>query len=759
MIFQSLLFAVVLASPMQDAPRVTARLSSTNVAVGEMVVLQVSVERATDAVDIGALRLPPGLVLAGRQDFTQTQISIPGGRTLTRRRDHTLQAAAPGRYRIPPVDVRIGNRTYRTNAVEIVVTGVAQPRSIQSGTSAWLNATMYPDTVYVGQQSTLRIEAGFSEEVRVRLTRPPVFEAPSPTGFWVQDVPGGVRSQLRNVDGRIVEIQSMQKAYFPLASGRYAFAPARALIDVREGFLFAPETREIRSESPRLTVLPLPDAGKPADFKGAVGQYAIRALLQPDTVTVGEAVQVTVEVTGIGNIKAVPPPALPAIPGVEMFAPTEEANVQFDGATVRGTKRFQWVMIPDRTGTIEIPAAVFSFFDPVARSYKTIRSMPLTLFVNASSGAADDGGTAAALHALRPQPDHASLQWVRTRAFVIAQGIPLLFVLAALLFARARKARSKSPSLPAELKRIKDAKAPYSEFLKDLEALLRSALREEGGNESVRARVGALIHRIEVQRFAPSGVESVEREALLNEAETLLKEMVRSKPAGKTHASVLLVMLALLQAPGANEPFAQGREQYRSGQFAQAARSFDRVIAADSLDVSAWVNLGNAHYRAGDRGRAIWAWTRAAQHAPRDRDIVRNLQAAGAIEVLRTRPPLSVRPVEWYFLAALGWWLACALAVVAIARGKNTLLSWALAPIALMVIALTVGVLADGRKHVVALNEQTRLHGDPTIHSPVVRNVQAGAGLDILEDRGNWLRVRTFAGSEGWVESDKVGKI
>src|SRR5688572_18031200 len=629
MILQTLLLATMLAA--QDGPRVSARLSTTSVAVGDVVVLEISVQQASGSVQIGSAQLPAGLVLMGTQDFTQTQITLPGGRTQTRRRDYTLQAAAPGRYRIPPVEITVGSDVFRTKAVELVVTGTARPRSVESNDDVWLNATMQPETVYVGQQSTLTVEAGFSEDVRVRLTRPPVFDTPSPTGFWVQDVPGGVRAQQRIVNGRYAEVQSMQKAYFPLTAGKYAFAPARAIIDVREGFLFAPETREIRSASPRLTVLSLPEQGKPADFKGAVGQYQVRASLAPDTVAVGEAAQLTIELTGIGNMKAAPPPILPAITGVEQFAPTEEATVEFDGATVRGTKRFQWVIIPNSAGVISIPAAAYSFFDPSRRAYQTNHTTPLTLHVVPSTSAADDeDGAATALHALRTQSRSASLQWVRTRWFLLVQIVPLIAVLLAMSMRRSRATRSETSSLLADLKRVKDANTPYPQFLRDLETVLRAALQRGGGTESIRSRVHALIQRIEAERFAPSGTESAEREALLREAEILLRAMQRDPSGGKAHASVLMLAVALLQAPVAGS-FQQGAQLYRAGAFTESARAFEKSVAADSLDMAAWVNLGNAHYRAGDRGRAIWAWARAAQDLPRDRDIVRNLQAAGAI--------------------------------------------------------------------------------------------------------------------------------
>ncbi|MGQ0562386.1 MAG: BatD family protein [Gemmatimonadota bacterium] len=756
MVLATLLCATLLAG--QQEPRVSARLSTTSAAVGATVVLEVVVEDASGSVSIGAPRLPQGIALIGTQDFTEMHISFPGGRRQTRRREYALQPATPGRFRIAPIVVTSGSRSYRTNAVELVVTGAAQPRSIASTEDAWLRASMQPETVYVGQQSTLTVEAGFSEDVRVRLTRPPVFEAPSPTGFWVQDVPGGVQSRLRSVNGAVTEIHTLQRAYFPLSAGRYAFAPARAVIDVREGFLFAPETREIRSQSPKLTVLPLPESGRPPDFKGAVGSYELRAFVQPDTVAAGEAAQITLELSGTGNIKAAPLPVLPQIAGVEQFAPTEDATISFDGATVGGVKRFQWVIIPEHAGRIDIPAARYVFFDPASRSYRAISSAPLTLFVTpAGTARADDDGAATALDALRTQPQRATLGWVRSRTFVLLQLVPLLAIALALLVRHARRRPRGSSALLAELKRIRAADTSYPEFLRELESLLRAAGRVSHLQDDVRARSQDLIARIETQRVAPAAAQAAERASLLQQAESLLREVVRSERGGPGAPAALLLLAALQATPAA--PFDSGIALYRSGNFAEAARAFETVVAADSANVSAWIDLGNAYYRSGEQGRAVWAWARALRATPRDRALLANLQAAGAVEVLRTRPPLSVRPVEWYLLAAIAWWLACALVVIGIVRRRPRTWSWALAPIAFMVVALAIGVLGDGRDYAVALEPETRLYSDPTVHSPVVRNVQAGAGLDVVEQRGEWLRVRTVADAEGWVERHGVGKL
>ncbi|HUP90508.1 MAG TPA: SH3 domain-containing protein [Longimicrobiales bacterium] len=198
---------------------------------------------------------------------------------------------------------------------------------------------------------------------------------------------------------------------------------------------------------------------------------------------------------------------------------------------------------------------------------------------------------------------------------------------------------------------------------------------------------------------------------------------------------------------------------YEAGKFKDAAHAFEVQTQSNEHDVAAWNNLGNAYFRAGDRGRAIWAWSRATREAPRDAASIANLQAAGAVEVLRTRPPLSVRPVEWYLLAALCWWLAAALIAIAILRKKRELLVWSGVLCLLAAVFLTTGSVADNKRYAVAIETATKLYGDPTVHSPVVRTVQSGAGLDVLENRGEWVRVRTLTQAEGWVESDAIGLL
>src|SRR5690606_2900661 len=153
------------------------------------------------------------------------------------------------------------------------------------------------------------------------------------------------------------------------------------------GFLFAPESHELATDSLRLVVLPLPEAGQPASFTGAVGRYSIKARIEPAEVPAGEAAALVVDVAGEGNIKGLPPPSLPELEGVRVFPPTEETEVQQDDARVRGVKRFTWVLIPEKPGRLQLPPVEYGYFDPEIRAYDVARSSLPALAVRPAAGA------------------------------------------------------------------------------------------------------------------------------------------------------------------------------------------------------------------------------------------------------------------------------------------------------------------------------------------------------------------------------------
>jgi hypothetical protein len=130
----------------------------------------------------------------------------------------------------------------------------------------------------------------------------------------------------------------------------------------------------LASKPVTITVKPLPAAGKPVSFDGAVGKFTITASMPRMDITANETVVMNVILKGEGNLPLINAPQVQWPPGTEGYEPTVKENIDKTVAPIRGTKMFQYSFIAKQPGKIIIPPVEFSYFDPSANSYKTIRT-------------------------------------------------------------------------------------------------------------------------------------------------------------------------------------------------------------------------------------------------------------------------------------------------------------------------------------------------------------------------------------------------
>jgi tetratricopeptide (TPR) repeat protein len=797
------LFAAVApaqAEARQDV-KVEAVLSATRVAAGDATVLQISIETKGEGADaLAPLQLAPGLEVTGAQEFSQLQVAYPGGRSRLIRRDLIIRAHLPGDYVIPAIPITVGGTTYRTQALSLYV----EPRRRGSGGSGaptgdevLLRAWVEPDTVYVGQQVLFRAEALFPRDLRQRQSRPATYEAPTPPDFWIQDLPDAVTTGLRSINGAVYETQTFRRAYFPLAPGTFSLPPARLVYEIRRGFLYAPEGRELVSDSMRLVVRPIPETGRPASWTGAVGRFTLSARLEPQVVAVGEAATLTVELNGNGNVKALPPPALGELKDVDVFPPSEESDVDAALDEIGGRKRFTWVLIPETPGRVELPPIEYAFFDPESDAFEVARSQPFSLRATPEAAARPSALADTALRPLADGPAPAGRRWVRSPWFAALQVVPLLALLGAVLVRRsgatpgARRARRQLRAARFEafdsLRRAATSAESDPVFFGDFAAAIRSALadllarpelrtaardqlaealRRRGLRAESVAAVDALFQRIDVARFAHTAATPAERAALVSDAKHLL-DRVETELRATRHGAAAGVALALLTLAGsaaaqnAASGFDEGVRLFDQKRYDDAVSAFTDYVRGHDRDANAWYNLGNAYLRLDRRGYAVWAWSRALVIRPRDADARHNLRAVGAHEALAGLPPAFALSVDEAVLALTAlWWLAgIGAAGLLLARKRGAILVAALAAgLAFVVTGPTLaGALRGARA--ISLGESTPLLADPTLRAEQLADLGDGAPVAILERRGDWWRVRRSDGREGWVEAALLAEV
>jgi tetratricopeptide (TPR) repeat protein len=249
-------------------------------------------------------------------------------------------------------------------------------------------------------------------------------------------------------------------------------------------------------------------------------------------------------------------------------------------------------------------------------------------------------------------------------------------------------------------------------------------------------------------------------------------------------AGAIVVLLALLvgapaRADGIDEAWRRGNDAYFRGDYTAAIAAYSELDRQGIVSADLFVNLGLAHYRHGQFGRAIWAFERALAIEPDADDARFNLaqirrqmerRAVDKIEGAE-HDPLWIRLVTalptsmetWLFL---GLYLTCFAVLFLRRRAAEDLRSPLGAAAAILGLgAALTGTLLLGRAALdripfaIVLAEEVPVKegADPNYRTSF--QVHAGLKVRLLDRDHEWVRIRLPNGLEGWVRDGSVGRL
>ncbi len=398
------LLLVALPAAAAEKLELGATTDRTELAEDEVLVLTVRVasEEGSPSVELREEELP--FRILSRSWSTDVSLDLGGGSGIQLRRTRvltlTLSPKRTGELVIPPVTATVKGVRRRTEPIHVKVTPAgsgaraAAPAPDRSGGSwrGWerdlaLEVEVDRREVFVGEQVTATVwllsPAGV---VDTQSYQPPLYD-----GFWVEELerPRRLTFQVRSVRGVPTRAYLLQKlALFPTRAGTLELGAFRIEVLLRVGSdaLLSPfsDLRRARRQSAPATVRvkPLPP-GAPRGFQTVnVGTWKLEVSPSERTVTAGQPVAIRVTASGEGNVHALALPRLPAaIPGARTFAPTESEELRHPAGRLGGRRTQETVLVPERPGELVVPALPWSFFDPRAGRYETIRGGDLTIAV------------------------------------------------------------------------------------------------------------------------------------------------------------------------------------------------------------------------------------------------------------------------------------------------------------------------------------------------------------------------------------------
>ena len=556
-------------------------------------------------------------MLSGPNTSTSSSIRMINGSTsmsITYTYTYLLQANREGTYNIPAAAVTVNGKQVNSNTLSIKV--IKNPNAATQGQantgqsrgtgSAGGAASGSSNDVYVrafaSNSSPLQGEGiviTYKIFTKVPIAQINISKLSSFSGFWSQNLMkenDKLQQTTQIIDGEQYVVADIRKiALFPLKSGRLVIDPlelacvaqVRRQTKTKTGDPFfddffndsffnsgvANVEKTLKSNPVIITVRPLPEQGKPADFSGAVGSFTMHSEVDKTRLKTNEAVTLKSTISGKGNIQLIDKLNLTFPPDFESYDPKVNSDIQTTATGISGSQVFEYLLIPRKPGKFTIKPYAFSYYDLDKRKYVTLTSPEFALEVEKGTGESGAVMTYAGANKedikyigsdIRHIKDNeidlipAGSRFFASLVFWVLLVIPLLLFMVFLVLWRKLAARRSDTVLMKNLKATKIARKRLQkaeEFLKSgkqddfyiaiSQALwgylsdkfgiplselsidsVHEALVQKSVNESIISQFIETLNNTEFARFAP-GEKSVNMERIYNEALEIISKIER----------------------------------------------------------------------------------------------------------------------------------------------------------------------------------------------------------------------------------------
>jgi hypothetical protein len=450
----------------------TASLDHDTIALGESATLSLTFE------DGSPRNVPTPPNVAGLQIAyvgPSSQFSFVNGETKsTVTYNFTLAPRQAGDFTIPSLAADIGGQRLSSSPLSLKVLPPNSPpaAAINSGSEvAFMKLTLPEKEVCPGEVLAARLDIYLRDDVQnfgnFQFTGTPA------NGFTVGKMAQSPRQRVQ-IGNRIYTDVPLEIALTAVKSGVISLGPFTASVIVElpssnrggdpffQRFFNTGEQKQVSLATDTLNVesLPLPTEGAPLNFNGAVGDYTMTVTAGPTNVAVGDPITVRVQISGHGALDALALPDQPAWRDFKAYPPTSKVAIS-DQLGLQGTKTFEQIVTPQNTDVHELPAFSFSFFDPGAKTYRTLAQPPVQLAVH--SGGTTPAPMIAAMKAANSQnPPPQDILPIKEQsgalmpagpplltrpAFLAAQSLPVLAWLAAFVWRKRTDSLANNPRL------------------------------------------------------------------------------------------------------------------------------------------------------------------------------------------------------------------------------------------------------------------------------------------------------------------------
>ncbi len=229
-----------------------------------------------------------------------------------------------------------------------------------------------------------------------------------------------------------------------------------------------------------------------------------------------------------------------------------------------------------------------------------------------------------------------------------------------------------------------------------------------------------------------------------------------------------------------NELFQKANQHYIRGEYTQAAVLYEKILNNGYISKELLYNLGNVYFRLGEYHKSILFYERARILDPFDEDIKFNLQIANLhnVDKIQEAPKFFLKQIwedirdslssgQWAILAVVSIWIASALLIVfllnfSVLIRKISFFAGLLFAI-IFIFSTTFGLTRYNyeQNHNLAIifAENAYIKSSPEDTSTDLFILHQGTKVQILDEIGEWFKIRLANGNVGWIKKKLLEKV
>ena len=764
-----------------DAPVITS-ISSTNLVKGEYAVLHLTYR------DEAPEKKPPESMdtqdIAIRLRGSHRQ-SINGQRFYSYR--YLVAPQKAGNFTIP--SLVLPHKGITSQSLEIPLSvhspdSLIHARAPYQGRDISFYSALFPQktSLYPGEAISVEYKIFIPQSAQPqRWGLPKVEEMSNCTAWRFQSPSSSNDIGYAVLDGQQYAVASYSTVLSAIKPGQASFGPLETEVYISPstsrpqwGFMRKTVELPVPYQATEFTIKPFPST-PPAEFQGAVGTFAIEAVLPTKTsISLNESITAAVTVSGSGNLPHIEAPLLEDSSTWKVID-ISKAELGEERKSLTGSVTFNYILQPQR-GADSFPRFTFSHFNPETAEFyiDTTETAAIEVSAPAITGnamiAAADVPVAQMNDILAPLSNIHLGSAPTPNKFPIWlwQLIPasLFTYLLVLAFTKcsSRHAKKDKTSTSRQLAFKQLESCDDAHFLKHAGGFIETWLKNERSEE---------LDRILVQRdnqcYQPDSALSTSEPQRKKVLATLQKHLL----------FLLCCALTFSQKAQAEDAF----QQWLDGDYQEALESYQQQLEKHPYSADLEFNIGTTYTRLNQPGVAALHYQRALAIEPTHPEAMTNLAFIQKIQgSILPEPYSSVQqwsatfsPTLYQQLTFAGLWLI-AISVLALKVSP-----WKSISTTFLVITLTLSFFlstASGYLWFIHPERSLTTEGQAamlTQFSPVLTEPITVSGKElekktrikatpaspcrIIAQRANWSYILLANGVRGWVPSDTVSAI